>query len=257
MIARLMPRSLIVAALITMLASTATLAYAQQPLDAAEQQKTDPKKPEPKKPEQKPPPRASTASRPPQKKGGIQIGGYGMFGNISFTAHNSFDAITGSSSGPIYGGGARIGVPYGGLFFDVGAWRYTAVGERVFPFGDQIFKLGIPVQISVVPVELSAGWQFHFRKMPKLVPYVAGGFTSMSYTETSDFATDAENVDERFSGYHLLGGAEFKIRKWLGVAGEFAWTAVPNAIGNNGVSEAFDETDLGGTTIRFKITIGQ
>jgi opacity protein-like surface antigen len=252
MIARSMTRSLTVTVLVAMLAATATPAHAQQVFADAEQQKS-----EPKKPEQKPPPRATTTSRPPVKKGGVQIGGYGMFGNISFAARDSFEAITGGSSGPIYGGGARVGVPFGGLFFDVGAWQYKVDGERVFPFGDQIFKLGIPVQISVVPVELSAGWQFRFRKMPKFTPYVAGGLTSMSYKETSDFATDAENVDDRFAGYHLLGGAEFKLTKWLGVAGELAWTTVPDAIGEDGVSAAFDETDLGGTTFRFKITIGQ
>jgi len=178
-------------------------------------------------------------------------------GHITFAAQDSFDAITGSSSGLIYGGGARVGVPFGGLFFDVGAWQFKADGDRVFPFGDQIFDLGIPVHISVVPIELSAGWQFRFRAIPKLTPYVAGGLTSMSYKETSDFATDAENVDERFAGYHLLGGAEYKLTKWLGIAGEVAWTTVPNAIGEDGVSAAFDETDLGGTTFRFKITIGQ
>lgn len=252
MIVRTMTRSFTAAVLVAMLSSATGAAQAQTTLAAAEQ-----KKPEPKKPEQKPPPRSTAATRAPQKKGGIQIGGYGMFGNINFTAKESFKAITGTSSAPIYGGGARVGVPIGGLFFDVGAWRYADEGERVFPFGDQIFKLGIPVKITMVPVELSAGWQFRFRKLPKFVPYAAGGFTSMSYQETSDFATNSENVDERFAGYHLLGGAEYKVTKWLGVAGEVAWTTVPNAIGDNGVSAAFDETDLGGTTFRFKITVGR
>jgi opacity protein-like surface antigen len=233
-----MLRALTAAVFVAMVASPATIAFAQQA-------------------EQKPRPRTTTISRAPQKKGGVQIGGYGMFGNITLTAQDSFDAITGAHSAPIYGGGARIGVPIGGLFFDVGAWRYHADGERVFPFGDQVFDLGIPLQITIVPVELSAGWQFRFRAMPKLIPYVAGGLTSMSYQETSDFATDAENVDERFSGYHLLGGAEYKVTKWLGVAGEFTWTTVPDAIGDDGVSAAFNETDLGGTTIRYKITVGQ
>jgi opacity protein-like surface antigen len=246
MIGRSMMRSLTVTIVVAMLASTATIARAQDVLADAQQ----------KKPEKTPPPR-TTVSRVPQKKGGIQIGGYGMFGNITFTAKDSFDAITGTSSAPIYGGGARVGLPLGGLFFDVGAWRYHDDGERVFPFGDQIFKLGIPVRITIVPVELSGGWQFRFRKMPKFIPYAAGGLTSMSYKEESDFATDAENVDERYTGYHLLGGAEYKVMKWLGVAGEVTWTTVPDAIGKDGVSEAFGETDLGGTTFRFKITVGR
>jgi hypothetical protein len=209
------------------------------------------------KPQEKPRPRPASTVKTPQKKRSVEIGGYGMFGNINFTASESFDAIVGSSSGPIYGGGARIGVPYGGLFIDVGAWRYGADGERVFVANDQVFHLGIPLQITVVPIEFSGGWQFHIRKLPKLLPYVAGGLTSMSYKETSDFATDAENVDERFTGYHLFGGAEYKVTRWLGIAGEATWTTVPDAIGEAGVSASFNETDLGGTTFRFKITVGR
>jgi opacity protein-like surface antigen len=109
----------------------------------------------------------------------------------------------------------------------------------------------------VTPLEISAGWRFRVRKLPKLIPYIAGGLTSMRYQETSDFSTPAEDVDESFGGYHLLGGAEYKITRWLGVAGEASWTTVPDAIGEAGVSEAFNETDLGGTTLRLKITIGR
>ena len=111
----------------------------------------------------------------------------------------------------------------------------------------------------MTPLEISAGWRFRFRQMPKLVPYVSGGFTSMQYheKETSEFASSDEDVDETFNGYHLSGGAEYKITRWLGAAGEVAWTTVPDSIGEGGVSEAFDEHDLGGTTLRFKITIGR
>ena len=203
----------------------------------------------------KPQPRTTGSSAPPSR--GIDIGGYGMFGNINFTAADSFDAILGEPSGPIFGGGARVGLPWGGLFVDVGAWRFHAEGERAFVFDDEVISLGIPVDVKVTPIEVSAGWRFRIRQMPKLIPYAAGGFTSLKYQETSDFSTPAEDVDETFNGYHLLGGAEYKILSWLGVAGEFSWTTVPDAIGESGVSEAFNETDLGGTTFRFKITIGR
>lgn len=194
---------------------------------------------------------------PPQPHS-VQIGGYAMFGNINFTAADSFDAITGSPSGLMFGGGARIGLPIGGLFLDVGAWRYQADGERVFVAdNDEVFKLGIPVTISVTPIELSAGWRLRIRSAPKLVPYAAGGFTLLQYRETSAFAEEDENVDETFNGYHVLGGVEYKLARWFGLAGEASWSTVPNAIGESGVSKAFDETDLGGTTFRVKITIGR
>lgn len=208
--------------------------------------------------QQKPRPRPAPARQPAQPRSrSIQIGGYAMAGNFSFTAKDSFEAILGISSGPIFGGGARIGIPFGGLFVDLGAWRFNDHGERVFVLNNQVYPLNIPTEITVTPLEVSIGWRFRIRKLPKLTPYLGGGFTTMKYQETSDFATDAENVDENFSGYHLLGGAEYKIMRWLGVAGEGAWTTVPDAIGASGVSKAFNETDLGGASFRFKIIIGR
>ena len=186
-----------------------------------------------------------------------EIGGYAMAGRITFTSADSFDAIVGSPSGALAGGGIRVGLPLGGLFVDVGAWRFRADGERVFVSGADVFPLGIPVTIAVTPVEVSAGWQFRLRRLPRVRPYLAAGLTSMSYRETSQFATASEDVEERFSGYHLLGGAKFRLARWLGVAGEAAWTTVPDAIGEQGVSAAFNETDLGGTSLRIKITIGR
>ena len=65
-------------------------------------------------------------------------------------------------------------------------------------------------------------------------------------------------MDESFNGYHMLGGAEYKITRWLGVAGEASLdhgARRHRRIG--GVSAAFNETDLGGATFRFKITVGR
>lgn len=186
-----------------------------------------------------------------------QIGGYATFGTVTFTAADSFDAILGSPSGTLVGGGVRVGLPLGGLFVDVGAWRFRGDGERVFVNGADVFPLGIPVAIAVTPVEVSAGWAFRLRRLPRFRPYLAAGVTSYGYRETSRFAAAGEDMDERFSGYHLLGGAEFRLARWLGVGGEAAWTTVPDAIGEQGVSAAFKETDLGGTSLRVKITIGR
>jgi hypothetical protein len=203
----------------------------------------------------KPQPRASTAK--PRQPRTVSIGGYGMLGNIRFTATESFDAVLGTSTGFIFGGGARVGLPFGGLFVDVGAWRFQGEGQRVFVFEDEVIPLGIPLEVTVTPIEISGGWRFSIRQLPKLSPYVAGGLTVMKYGETSDASSNADDVDETFSGYHLLGGAEYKITRWLGLAGEASWTTVPDSIGEAGVSAAFDETDLGGLTFRFKVTVGR
>jgi hypothetical protein len=202
-----------------------------------------------------------TLPPPPPPSRSVEIGGYAMAGLMNFTAADSFEVIFGRPSGPIFGGGARIGLPvraaFGGVFVDVGAWRFRDEGERVFVFGGEEFALNIPVEITITPVELSAGWQFRFRRAPRVRPYVAGGFSSYGYRETSPFNTPAEDVDDRFSGYHLYGGGEYKITRWLGVAGELNWTTIPDALGIGGVSAEFDESDLGGASFRFKITIGR
>lgn len=205
-------------------------------------------------------PRPRTPPPPPPSRS-VEIGGYAMAGLMNFTAADSFEVILGQPSGPIFGGGARIGLPlrttFGGVFVDVGAWRFHDEGERVFVFGSEEFGLNIPLEITITPLELSAGWQFRFARVPRFRPYVAAGLSSYGYKETSPFNTPAEDVDERFSGYHLYGGAEYKLTRWLGVAGEANWTTIQDAIGVGGVSAEFNETDLGGTSFRFKITIGR
>jgi opacity protein-like surface antigen len=201
----------------------------------------------------KPRPRPA-AARPSRS---VQIGGYAMVGRVNLAAVESFDAILGQTSGPIFGGGARVGLPFGGLFVDVGAWRYRDEGERVFVSNGVIYPLNVPVEVTLTPLEITAGWRFRVPRVARLTPYVGGGLTSMTYRETSAFSATSEDVEETFSGYHLMGGAEVRLMRWIGAAAEVTWSTVPDSIGQGGVSAAFNEDDLGGTTVRFKITIGR
>jgi hypothetical protein len=187
---------------------------------------------------------------------GVDIKGYGLIGGMSFAASESFDAVLDTSSGVIFGGGAEVGLPWGGLYFGVGAWRFSEEGERVFVAGDEVFRLGIPLTIEVTPIEVTGGWRFK-NLSPRFVPYVGAGWSSYAYQETSEFAEAGDDVDERFSGFHILGGAEFKLTQWLGVGGELAWSTVPDALWTGGASRAFDETDLGGVSYRLKISVGR
>lgn len=186
----------------------------------------------------------------------VDIKGYGMVGATTFTASETFDAVLGSSSGTIFGGGAEVGLPLGGLYVGVGGWRFKQDGERVFVSGGEVFPLGIPVEVTITPLEIIGGWRFRGLSA-RVVPYVGGGYSSWRYKETSTFADGDENVDDRFAGFHLLGGAEMRLARWLGVAGEVAWTSIPDAIGEGGAAAAFDETNLGGTSFRLKVTIGR
>jgi opacity protein-like surface antigen len=139
---------------------------------------------------------------------------------------------------------------------EVAAAQFRADGERAFVGpNDEVFKLGIPVEITVTPIEITGGWRW--RRWNRLVPYGGGGFSSYRYRETSDFADPDEDVDERFNGFHVLGGAEYRALDWLAVGGEVAWSSIPDAIGNAGVSAVFNEDNLGGTSLRLKISVGR
>jgi opacity protein-like surface antigen len=176
-------------------------------------------------------------------------------GSTTFTAQKSFTAILGSESGKVFGGGVEGVLPQR-IFFNIRASRFQKTGQRVFVFEDREFPLGIPETITVTPVELTAGYRFDFGS--RLVPYAGGGVGWHLFKDSSQFADSSENFEQTYTGYQVVGGAEFRLAGWLGVAGEAQWSRVPKALGQdaNSVSSSFNETDLGGTTFRVKLVIG-
>jgi hypothetical protein len=90
-----------------------------------------------------------------------------------------------------------------------------------------------------------------------LKPYLGGGFGWVGYKETSDFAAPGEDTDDRFTSFHVLGGVEVPVWKWIGAAAEFNYRWVGGALGEAGVSGEFGEDDLGGPCFRVKLTIGR
>lgn len=183
------------------------------------------------------------------------VRGFADVGGTAFTAKDSFEAIFGTASWPIFGGGGDLLLP-GGWFAGGRVSRLAKDGQRVFVLGDEVFDLGIDTRVTITPIELTGGYRFSLGA--RVIPYAGGGIGSYRYQETSEFAGDDEDVSESFTSYHILGGAEFRLGRWLGVAGEAQWTTVPDAIGQdpNSVGSAFDESNLGGTTFRVKVVVG-
>ena len=186
-------------------------------------------------------------------------GARGFFdvGAIKFTAAKSFEAVVGTPTATVFGGGGEVVLPMG-IFATVRASNIEKTGQRVFVFEGETFPLGIDTTIRIRPFEVSGGYRFGGLDR-RVVPYIGAGLGWQRYEETSEFADDDENVDETFRGYHLLGGAELRVTRWFAVGGEFQWTTVPDSLGQdpNGVSTAFEETDLGGTAFRVRIVIGR
>jgi opacity protein-like surface antigen len=154
----------------------------------------------------------------------------------------------------------QVLLPYGGLYTELSAWSFGGDGQRAFVGPDgEVFSLNVPTSISVTPLEFNVGWRFKpFTKFSRtFVPYVGTGVSWHGYKETSDFADDGEDIDDRFTGFQLLGGVEARIHRWFLASGEVSWRTVPNALGDSGVSAAFGESNLGGTSLRFKLLVGQ
>jgi len=199
--------------------------------------------------------RRPAAGRPPALSNRLEIRAFGSTSTTWFTASSTFTAVLGKSTGQDFGGGLNL--TQGPGYVEISARRFSQSGERVFVAADgEAFRLGIPVRIMITPLDVTAGWRFRPR-FGRLIPHVGLGYTRMKYEETSDFAEADENVSNSFNGFHVVGGAEVRVAPWVGLAGEVVWTSVANALGEGGASKAFDENNLGGTSIRLKLVLGR
>lgn len=193
------------------------------------------------------------ARRPLPPPPAFGVRGYGRVGWDWFLAKDSFEAVIDQNGGIFYGGGGQV--IFRNLFVDVSIERFEKTGERVFVQDGEVFRLGIDDTITMTPITVTAGWRF--RMQDRVTPYAGGGIGSVRFQEVSDFAEPDENVDERFTSYHVVVGAEYAASRWLFIAGEFRFTAVPDAIGAPGVAADFDEDNLGGYGVGVKVMIGR
>ena len=90
-----------------------------------------------------------------------------------------------------------------------------------------------------------------------MVPYAGIGIGSYDYSEAGDFATAGEDTSERHAGLVVVGGAEFRIRKWIAVTGDAHYTKVPGILGRGGISKDAGDTDLGGIAARVRVMLGR
>jgi hypothetical protein len=187
--------------------------------------------------------------RPPLDTG---LRGFGDVSYHFFTANDTFDAVLGLPGGPFFGGGVEYRFP-NGLFVQGAARWFKKTGERVFVLDDEVFPLGIQDEVTITPVEFTGGWRF---RSTGAIPYIGGGAGLYQFKETSEFEDPLEKVDEQFTSYHIVAGAEFRGRGWIAAAVEVQYTMVPDSL-HGGLADIFDEHDLGGFHVRFKIVIGR
>ena len=208
-------------------------------------------------------PAIADAQAPPSPTGRtLRFAVFGTAGLFTATAKDTFDAILDTRSGTDFGVGAQVAWQSGtlrGLFVEFDASRFEETGERVFVHEGEVFPLGIPLTIGLTPIEVSAGYRFTQARRTRsgvvaspIALFGGGGVGSVGYSETDD---DGE-ISERFTAYHVMGGADVTVWKALQIGAEVRYRWVPDGLGAGGVSDAFNETDLGGSTFRVRIGVG-
>src|SRR5713226_6234191 len=95
---------------------------------------------------------------------------FGLASEQQFAAQDTFNATFGSSRGAFWGGGIEV-VLRDGIFVDLAVSRFQKTGQRAFINNGQAFGLGIPLTVTVTPVEVTGGYRLRLNHMP-VVPYI-------------------------------------------------------------------------------------
>ncbi len=169
-------------------------------------------------------------------------------------ASRTFDAVFGQSREPFWGGGVQVALR-NGIYVEISASRFRKTGQRAFVFNGQAFPLGIPLTATITPFEVTGGYRF--RLWPRVIPMLALAFPGHKYLETSDLADAADNVDTAHLGYLVVGGAELRVHRWVGVGVDVQYTRVTGILGGGGISGELGENNLGGTALRLKVMVGR
>lgn len=195
------------------------------------------------------------AAQPARGASGVTIRPFVMVAAEQFAAKETFKAIVGKASQPFVGGGVQIAMP-GGLYVDATVSRFSKNGERAFVTDDgEVFRLGVPVKVTLVPVEITAGYRFRMKPNSRVTPYVGGGFGSYGYGESDE--TEADDLKLRHTGFLAVGGVEYRVGRWAAVSADAQYTSISGILGDGGVSEQLGEDNLGGIAARFRIIIGK
>src|SRR4051812_15388077 len=115
---------------------------------------------------------------------------FGDAGLEVFSAKNSFKAIFGKPSMPLFGGGLELGVPRR-FFISIGAARVHRTGHRVFVFQNQVFTLNEAADVTITPLDVTFGYRF---RSTGLVPYVGAGGGWLRYKETSPHVVAGDSI---------------------------------------------------------------
>jgi hypothetical protein len=194
------------------------------------------------------------ALAPSAQAGSFDVSAHGGYYDLT-AAKESAQAVFGSSGGGIFGGGVRYRFE-SGLFVAAGVSFFKKTGERVFvaDAASEVFPLGHPLELKLMPIEATIGWRFGGRGL--FTPYFGVGGGLVSYSEESDVAGISEKDEQTKPSGHVLAGVEIG-RGSLRFGVEAGYSIVPSTIGLGGVSKIYGESDVGGFRVLGKLIFGR
>lgn len=198
-------------------------------------------------------PPAGQSRRGPPRRRPYSLRLFAQGGVSRFTADDTFTAVLGRPNGLWWGGGVH-GRSGNGWQVEVAADVFQATGTRVFAFEDEVFDLGIPVTVRLVPVTASLGYRFWTRGAR--AAYASVGAGRVFVRERSDDADADEDIDADVATYQVVGGFELRSQSSVSMAIEAQYSLTPNAL-TNAVATAYGERDLGGAQLRLKVLFGR
>jgi hypothetical protein len=186
--------------------------------------------------------------RPVRPERLVEFRGFFMAGVERTLSKDSLEAVLGTSDLRLYGGGAEVVIARHWILRGVFT-QFSGTGTRVFvaPSGT-IFELDIPLEITVRPLEFSAGYRLALPK--SLGVYGAAGISRYTVIERSTGETERSTG----SGWHVLGGVEASPLRWVFLAAEAQWTKTSEIL-EGGTADAFDEGRLGGVRAAARLGI--
>jgi opacity protein-like surface antigen len=187
-------------------------------------------------------------------QGRVRLRGYGIFGDVRLDAAQTFEAVSETSHAQVFGGGVQVTNLWRFVFVDVAVSSMTIDGERVFIDNGAVQRLGIPIEVGMLYVDVGAGWRY---VRDRLSPYVGGGFSRLRYRETSGFSLPGEDVKESGTGPLFLAGVDFALTRWVRIGIELRYRRILGVLGSAGASAKFDEDSAGGVSTALRVSIGR
>lgn len=175
---------------------------------------------------------------------------FGHYEQVSMTASKTFDAVLGTREMKGRGAGGEVIRLWRGLFGRVALSQMSDTGSRAFIVDQEPISLNIPLEVTVRTLEFGGGWRVIPRRMPRLSYYGGAGLLRVKLEEKSSFAQPGENTRASFNGYSVFAGVEVGVWKWIFAGVEGQYRMIPDALGEDGISKAYNETDLGGAAVR-------